>query len=51
MLGADGRYAHGVATAREEAEAAGFTVALLEPAEIRRQNGAGVPGWLAVLAR
>ncbi|MCF4129020.1 class I SAM-dependent DNA methyltransferase [Methylobacterium sp. SyP6R] len=51
VLGADGRYAHGVATLREAAETAGLAVALLEPAEIRRQNGAGVPGWLAVLAR
>lgn len=51
VLGADGRYAHGVATVREDAAAAGFTVALFEPAEIRRQNGAGVPGWLVVLAR
>ncbi|MGX7708214.1 class I SAM-dependent DNA methyltransferase [Methylobacterium sp. Gmos1] len=51
VLGADGRYAHGVETVREDAAAAGLAVALLEPAEIRRQNGAGVPGWLAVLAR
>lgn len=51
VLGADGRYAHGVATLREAAEAAGLAVALLEPAEIRRQNGSGVPGWLVVLAR
>ncbi|AWN49677.1 SAM-dependent methyltransferase [Methylobacterium terrae] len=51
VLGADGRYAHGIASVREDAAAAGLTVALLEPAEIRRQNGVGVPGWLAVLAR
>lgn len=51
VLGADGRYAHGVATLREAAEAAGLGIALLEPAEIRRQNGAGVPGWLVVLGR
>ncbi|KMO33034.1 methyltransferase type 12, partial [Methylobacterium tarhaniae] len=51
VLGADGRYAHGVASLREDAGAAGLAVALLEPAEIRRQNGVGVPGWLAVLAR
>ncbi|GJD62708.1 class I SAM-dependent DNA methyltransferase [Methylobacterium frigidaeris] len=51
VLGADGRYAHGVESLREDAAAAGLTVALLEPAEIRRQNGAGVPGWLVVLAR
>ena len=51
VLGADGRYAHGVETVREDAAVAGLTVALLEPAEIRRQNGAGVPGWLVVLAR
>ncbi len=41
VLGADGRYAHGVATLREAAGTAGLAVALLEPAEIRRQNGAG----------
>jgi predicted TPR repeat methyltransferase len=51
VLGADGRYAHGVETVREDAAAAGLRIALLEPAEIRRQNGLGVPGWLAVLAR
>ncbi|AWN53573.1 methyltransferase domain-containing protein [Methylobacterium sp. 17Sr1-1] len=51
VLGADGRYAHGVESLQEDAAAAGLRVALLEPAEIRRQNGAGVPGWLAVLAR
>ncbi|SFU53175.1 Predicted methyltransferase, contains TPR repeat [Methylobacterium sp. 174MFSha1.1] len=51
VLGADGRYAHGVENVREDAAAAGLAIALLEPAEIRRQNGAGVPGWLAVLAR
>ncbi|MFH6782832.1 MULTISPECIES: class I SAM-dependent DNA methyltransferase [Methylobacterium] len=51
VLGADGRYAHGVETVREDAAAAGLAVAVLEPAEIRRQNGAAVPGWLVVLAR
>ncbi|TNC15023.1 methyltransferase domain-containing protein [Methylobacterium terricola] len=51
VLGADGRYAHGIASVRADAAAAGFAVALLEPAEIRRQNGVGVPGWLVVLAR
>lgn len=51
VLGADGRYAHGVETVREDAAAAGLTVALLETAEIRHQNGVGVPGWLVVLAR
>ncbi|AWB23524.1 methyltransferase domain-containing protein [Methylobacterium currus] len=51
VLGADGRYAHGVASVREDAAAAGLAVALVEPAEIRRQNGVGVPGWLVVLAR
>ncbi|TGD96271.1 class I SAM-dependent DNA methyltransferase [Methylobacterium nonmethylotrophicum] len=51
VLGTDGRYAHGVESVREDAAAAGLRVALLEPAEIRRQNGVGVPGWLAVLER
>ncbi len=49
---ADGRYAHGVATLREAAEAAGLAIALLEPAEIRRQNGggrAGVAGGVGAL--
>ncbi|MEE8627916.1 MULTISPECIES: class I SAM-dependent DNA methyltransferase [Methylobacterium] len=51
VLGPDGRYAHGVATLRDDAAEAGLTVAALEPAEIRRQNGVGVPGWLVVLGR
>ncbi|BCM84659.1 class I SAM-dependent DNA methyltransferase [Methylobacterium indicum] len=51
VLGADGRYAHGFETVREDAVEAGLTALVLEPAEIRRQNGVGVPGWLAVLRR
>jgi predicted TPR repeat methyltransferase len=36
---------------RDDAAEAGLMVSVLEPAEIRRQNGAGVPGWLVVLGR
>ncbi|MGY2052909.1 class I SAM-dependent DNA methyltransferase [Methylobacterium sp. JK268] len=51
VLGEDGRYAHAEALVREEAAAAGLAVLRLEPASTRRERGADVPGWLAVLGR
>jgi predicted TPR repeat methyltransferase len=50
-LGEDARYAHGEAHLRGAAAAAGLDVASLARASTRRDRGAAVPGWLAVLAR
>lgn len=44
------RYAHGEAYARAEAQAAGFSVVLLEAASTRSEKGTPVPGLVAVLA-
>ncbi|ACA15191.1 Methyltransferase type 12 [Methylobacterium sp. 4-46] len=51
VLGSDGRYAHGEALVRAEAAAAGLAILRLEAASTRRERGAEVPGWLAVLGR
>lgn len=48
-LGNGNRYAHSAAYIEAQAAAAGFAVALLEPAVSRREAGADVPGWVAAL--
>ena len=50
-LGAKSRYAHAGPYLRALADQYGFTVALLEPAATRRDDGADVPGWVAVLKK
>lgn len=49
MLGAKHRYAHAAAYVADTAQAAGFTVALLEDAVTRRDGGRDVPGLVVVL--
>ncbi|MCJ2036735.1 class I SAM-dependent DNA methyltransferase [Methylobacterium sp. J-068] len=51
ILGADSRYAHGDALVREAVAAAGFDLVVLEPASVRRENGADVPGRVVVARR
>lgn len=48
-LGSGNRYAHSARYIETQATAAGFTVALLEPAVSRREAGADVPGWVVAL--
>ncbi|MBF0327027.1 MAG: tetratricopeptide repeat protein [Alphaproteobacteria bacterium] len=51
VLGPTQRYAHSPAYIRAHAEAAGFTVALLEDAVTRHEAGQPVPGLVAVLRK
>ncbi|BAI72052.1 methyltransferase [Azospirillum sp. B510] len=51
VLGATRRYAHAESYVRETAEAAGFTVRLMEPCTPRREKGVPVPGLLFVVER
>jgi predicted TPR repeat methyltransferase len=50
-LGPKSRYAHSPTYVRSAAEAAGFTVALAEPAATRREAGNDVPGLVTVLVK
>nr|WP_247893936.1 tetratricopeptide repeat protein [Azospirillum endophyticum] len=50
-LGANRRYAHAEAHVRKTAEAAGFTIRLMEPCTPRREKGVPVPGLLFVAER
>ncbi|CAO3422926.1 tetratricopeptide repeat protein [Azospirillum endophyticum] len=50
-LGANRRYAHAEAYIRKIAEAAGFTIRLMEPCTPRREKGVPVPGLLFVAER
>ncbi|WP_336485715.1 class I SAM-dependent DNA methyltransferase [Methylobacterium nigriterrae] len=50
VIGPDGRYAHADAEVLAAADAAGLSLRSLTPAAIRRQNGLGVPGRIAVLS-
>ncbi|HJE24017.1 MAG TPA: methyltransferase domain-containing protein [Methylorubrum populi] len=49
VLGGDGRYAHTDSYLRAAAERADLALAALEPAVIRRQRGADVPGRVVIL--
>lgn len=49
MLGAKQRYAHAAEYVRDTAQAAGFSVALMEDAVTRRDGGRDVPGLVVVL--
>nr|WP_211113816.1 methyltransferase [Azospirillum picis] len=51
LLGDTRRYAHAEAHVRSSAEAAGFTVRLMEPCTPRRERGGPVPGLLFVVQR
>ncbi|CAA7620847.1 tetratricopeptide repeat protein [Magnetospirillum sp. SS-4] len=51
VLGAKNRYAHAVEHIRDRAAAAGFDVAVMEPAVTRREAGADVPGLVVVLRK
>ncbi|MBR9971293.1 tetratricopeptide repeat protein [Magnetospirillum sulfuroxidans] len=51
MLGAKHRYAHGPRYVREQADFAGFAVALLEDAVTRKDGGVDVPGMVVVLRK
>lgn len=51
ILGAHQRYAHSEGYLRAQAQAAGFTVVSLEPAETRYESGQPVPGYVVVLRR
>jgi len=51
VLGPKNRYAHAPDYVRAHAEAAGFTVALAEPAATRQEAGADVPGLVVVLRK
>jgi predicted TPR repeat methyltransferase len=48
ILGTDARYAHGDALVRETLAAAGLDLERAEPAVVRRENGADVPGRVIV---
>lgn len=48
ILGPDARYAHGDALVRETLAAAGLDLERAEPAGVRRENGAEVPGRVIV---
>lgn len=50
-LGVDGRYAHADAHIEAAACAAGFEIATLRPADVRRESGRPVPGRVVVLRR
>ncbi|WP_281288640.1 tetratricopeptide repeat protein [Azospirillum lipoferum] len=49
VLGATRRYAHAESYVRQTAEAAGFTIRLMEPCTPRREKGMPVPGLLFVV--
>ncbi|MEA1831354.1 methyltransferase domain-containing protein [Methylobacterium durans] len=51
VIGEDGRYAHADSAVLAAAEAAGLAPLLVTEAEIRCQNGRGVPGRIVVLGR
>lgn len=51
ILGADARYAHGDALVRETLAGAGLALERAEPAVVRRENGADVPGQVIVARR
>ena len=51
VLGDGLRYAHGAAGLRALIAASGLTLELLEPASSRTENGAQVPGLVAVAAK
>jgi predicted TPR repeat methyltransferase len=48
-LGGHHRYSHSTAYLAATASAAGFAVADIEAASVRTENGAPLPGWIAVL--
>jgi predicted TPR repeat methyltransferase len=51
VLGEDARYAHGEGYLRDELEAAGFTLVLLEEVSTREDRGEPVPGFLVIAER
>ncbi|WP_027171185.1 methyltransferase domain-containing protein [Methylobacterium sp. 10] len=51
VLGMDARYAHGDRYLRQVADEAGFDLASLDPAAIRRERGIDVPGRVVVLRK
>jgi predicted TPR repeat methyltransferase len=51
ILGADARYAHGEALVQETLAAAGLSREFAQPAVVRRENGADVPGRVIVARR
>lgn len=51
MLGAKHRYAHAPGYIRDQAEFAGFAIALLEDAVTRKDGGLDVPGMVVVLRK